>query len=100
LIAWGNGNSRSPGAKRAQSGTDLSYCRLLHDHPAAHAGAGSARSRAISDKISENSQRGTATSASRTVTEHPWLTMVSRFSISCVSLVFRKTGRFYVPAVA
>jgi hypothetical protein len=68
LIAWGNGNSRSLGAKRARSGTDLSYCRLLHDHPAAHAGAGSARSRAISDKISENSQRGTATSASRTVT--------------------------------
>ncbi len=36
-----------------------------------HAGAGGARSRAISDRISANSRRGTATSASWNVTYRP-----------------------------
>src|SRR3954451_1305195 len=39
-----------------------------------HAGAGGARSRAISDRISANSRRGTATSAIWKVTYRPWLT--------------------------
>jgi hypothetical protein len=38
---------------------------------AAHAGAGGARNRAISDRISANSRRGTATSASWNVTYRP-----------------------------
>jgi hypothetical protein len=44
---------------------------ITFDSCAAHAGAGGARNRAISDRISANSRRGTATSASWNVTYRP-----------------------------
>jgi hypothetical protein len=49
---------------------------------ARHAGAGGARSRAISDRISWNICRGTATSAIWKVTYRPWLTTFAPILIS------------------
>ena len=49
---------------------------------ARHAGAGGARSRAISDRISWNICRGTATSAIWKVTYRPWLTTLAPILIS------------------
>src|SRR4051794_420919 len=58
----------------------VASCRTVLD--ADHAGAGGARSRAISDRISANSRRGTATSASWNVTYRPWLTTFAPILIS------------------
>jgi len=47
-----------------------------------HAGAGGARNRAISDRISWNICRGTATSATWKVTQPPWMTTLAPILIS------------------
>src|SRR5215213_10948956 len=55
---------------------------ITFDPCAAHASAGGARNRAISDRISANSRRGTATSASWNVTYRPWRMTLAPILIS------------------
>ena len=56
--------------------------RLSHRHRRCYAGAGGACSRAMSDKISANICRGTATSAIWNVTSRPWLTTLAPILIT------------------
>jgi hypothetical protein len=61
----------------------LSRCRLsLSASGPAHAGAGGARNRTISDRMSANICRDTATSALWQVTYRPWVTTFAPILIS------------------
>jgi hypothetical protein len=55
---------------------------VASDHRASHAGAGGARNRAISDRISWNICRDTATWAIWNMTYRPWLTTFGPILIS------------------
>jgi hypothetical protein len=68
--------------RRPDRGTHLPSLARAFWSRAAHAGAGGARSRAISDRISANICRGTATSAICKDTQRPWLTTFAPILIS------------------